>query len=85
MTNLKQTLANITGAIVDKPEEIVIVEKEDGDHVTLELSVAPDDMGKVIGKHGKIARAIRQIMKTAAGNCGKKITVSIKDEIEDAE
>ena len=85
MTNLKQTLANITGAIVDKPEEIVIVEKEDGDHVTLELSVAPDDMGKVIGKHGKIARAIRQIMKTAAGNCGKKITVSIKDEVEDAE
>ena len=54
---------------------IVIVEKEDGDHVTLELSVAPDDMGKVIGKHGKIARAIRQIMKTAAGHCGKKITV----------
>lgn len=85
MTNLKKTLANITGAIVDKPEEIVIVEKEDGDHVTLELSVAPDDMGKVIGKHGKIARAIRQIMKTAAGNCGKKITVSIKDEVEDAE
>ena len=85
MTNLKKTLANITGAIVDKPEEIDIVEKEDGDHVTLELSVAPDDMGKVIGKHGKIARAIRQIMKTAAGHCGKKITVNIKDEIEDVE
>ena len=85
MTNLKQTLANITGAIVDKPEEIVIVEKTDGDHVTLELSVAPEDMGKVIGKHGKIARAIRQLMKTAASNCGKKITVNIKDEIEDVE
>ncbi len=82
MTNLKETLANIAGAIVDNPDEIVIAEKTDGDHVTLELSVAPDDMGKVIGKHGKIARAIRQIMKTAAGNCGKKITVSIKDEIE---
>lgn len=82
MTNLKETLANIAGAIVDNPDEIVIAEKTDGDHVTLELSVAPDDMGKVIGKHGKIARAIRQIMKTVAGNCGKKITVSIKDEIE---
>ncbi len=85
MTNLKQTLAHIAGGIVDKPEEIVIAEKIDGDHITLELSVAPDDMGKVIGKHGKIARAIRQIMKTAASNCGKKITISIKDEIEVAE
>ena len=41
MTNLKDTLANITRAIVDKPEEIIIVEKEDGEHVTLELSVSP--------------------------------------------
>lgn len=85
MTNLKDTLANITRAIVDKPEEIIIVEKEDGDHVTLELSVAPSDMGKVIGKRGKIARAIRQLMKTAANNYGKKVTVNIKDEIDDAE
>ena len=46
---------------------------------------SPSDMGKIIGKRGKIARAIRQIMKTAAGNCGKKITIDIKDEIEDAE
>jgi predicted RNA-binding protein YlqC (UPF0109 family) len=85
MTNLKDTLANITRAIVDKPEEIVIVEKEDGDHITLELSVDSSDMGKVIGKRGKIARAIRQLMKTAANNCGKKVTVNIKDEIQDTE
>jgi predicted RNA-binding protein YlqC (UPF0109 family) len=78
MTNLKETLANITRAIVDQPEEIVIVEKEDGEHVTLELSVSPDDMGKVIGKRGKIARAIRQLMKAAAGTCGKHVTVEIK-------
>ena len=84
MTNLKDTLANITSAIVDKPEDIVIVEKEDCDHITLELSVAPADMGKVIGKRGKIARAIRQLMKTAANNCGKKVTVNIKDEILEA-
>lgn len=78
MTNLKQTLANITGAIVDKPEEIVIVEKTDGDHVTLELSVAPDDMGKVIGRHGRIARAIRMVVKAAANKSGKKATVEIR-------
>lgn len=85
MTNLKDTLANIVSAIVDNPEEIVIVEKDDGKHVMLDLSVAPSDMGKVIGKHGKIARAIRQLMKTAAGKCGKKVTVDIKDEIEEAQ
>ena len=85
MTNLKDTLANIVSAIVDKPEDIVIVEKDDGNHVKLDLSVSPSDMGKIIGKRGKIARAIRQIMKTAAGNCGKKITIDIKDENEDAE
>ena len=65
MTNLKDTLANIVSAIVDKPEDIVIVEKDDGNHVKLDLSVSPSDMGKIIGKRGKIARAIRQIMKKA--------------------
>ncbi len=85
MTNLKETLANIVSALVDEPASIVIVEKEDGNHVTLALTVAPADMGKIIGKRGKIARAIRQIMKTAATSCGKKVTVDIKDEVEDAE
>ena len=78
MTNLKKTLANITGAIVDKPEEIVIVEKEDGDHVTLELSVAPDDMGMGIGKGGRIAKAIRMVIKAAAADCPKKVNVDIR-------
>ncbi|MGN1095045.1 MAG: KH domain-containing protein [Eubacteriales bacterium] len=85
MTNLKDTLAGIVSAIIDNPDEITIVEKEDGDHVLLELSVASEDMGKIIGKHGKIARAIRQLMKAAAGVNGKKVTVDIKDEISDAE
>ena len=57
MTDLKQTLIDIAAAIVDTPEEVTVVSEEDGDTVNLTLSVAPDDMGMVIGRHGKIAKA----------------------------
>ncbi|MCQ2436562.1 MAG: KH domain-containing protein, partial [Clostridia bacterium] len=56
MIDLNTTLANIAKAIVDNPDEVKVIEKEsDERHVVLELVVAPDDMGKVIGKHGRIA------------------------------
>jgi predicted RNA-binding protein YlqC (UPF0109 family) len=51
---------------------------EDGDDVELVLTVAEDDTGMVIGRHGKIAKAIRQIMKVAATKAGKRVTVEIK-------
>ncbi len=79
MPELKQTLADIAKALVDDPESVVVAAQEDDGFVTLTLSVAPDDMGKVIGKHGKIANAIRMVMKSAANRIGKKITVDIKD------
>lgn len=79
MIDYKETLANIAKAIVDEPDMVSVTETENGSgHVTLELSVAPDDMGKVIGKHGRIAQAIRQIIKTASAGSGKKITVDIR-------
>ena len=78
MTDLKATLRNIAAAIVDSPDEVTVVENVDHDTVNLTLSVAPDDMGMVIGKHGKIAKAIRTVMKAAAGTCGKKVNVEIK-------
>ena len=79
MTDLKETLANIARAIVDSPDEVVVtVVEETETSVTLRLTVAPPDMGKVIGKHGKIAKAIRQLMKTAANIAGKKVTVDIE-------
>ena len=79
MTDLKGTLANIARAIVDSPDEVVVtVVEETETSVTLRLTVAPPDMGKVIGKHGKIAKAIRQLMKTAANIAGKKVTVDIE-------
>ena len=64
--------------IVDKPEEVVVTEEQDGNTLVLVLSVASDDMGKVIGKHGKIAKSIRRVMKSAAGNCGRRVDVEIR-------
>ncbi|MBS6446524.1 MAG: KH domain-containing protein [Clostridiales bacterium] len=79
MTDLKGTLANIARAIVDNPDEVTVIAAEETENsVTLKLSVAPSDMGKVIGKHGKIAKAIRQLMKAAANGTGKKVTVDIE-------
>ena len=76
--DLKQILTDIARAIVDTPDAVNVVENVDGDNVELILSVAEDDTGMVIGRHGKIAKAIRQIMKAAANTCGKHVTVEIQ-------
>ena len=79
MTDLKGTLTNIARAIVDNPEEVVVTVIEESENaISLKLSVATPDMGKVIGKHGKIAKAIRQLMKAAANGTGKKVTIDIE-------
>ena len=78
MADLKATLTDIAKAIVDSPDEVTVSQTEDENSITLVLSVAPDDMGMVIGKHGKIAKAIRSLIKAAAGNTHKKVNVEIK-------
>lgn len=78
MADLKQTLTDIAKAIVDNPEEVTVILSEDERSITLSLTVAPEDMGMVIGKNGKIAKAIRSLIKAAAGSCGKKVNVEIK-------
>ena len=78
MVDLKETLRNIATAIVDNPDEVVVVENETETSINLTLSVAPDDMGMVIGKKGRIAKSIRTIMKVAANAVGKKVTVEIQ-------
>ena len=79
MTDLKGTLANIARAIVDSPEDVVVTVTEESETtISLKLSVATGDMGKVIGKHGKIARAIRVVMKAIAKNDDRKVVVEIK-------
>lgn len=78
MADFKTILADMVKPIVVYPEDVVIVEEEKGDTVTLTLNVNPSDMGKVIGKHGKIARSLRLIMKAAATQSGKKVNVEIR-------
>ena len=78
MTDLKETLSGIAKAIVDSPDDVTVVEAVDGKRVNLTLSVAEDDMGMVIGKHGKIAKAIRTVMRAAANADGKDVNVEIK-------
>lgn len=78
MANLKTTLIDIAKAIVDSPDKVTVSESETENSITLVLSVAADDMGMVIGKHGKIAKAIRTLIKAAAANTGKKVNVEIK-------
>ena len=78
MTDLKETLHNIAAAIVDDPDSVVVTVNETETTLNLTLSVAPDDMGMVIGKGGRIAKAIRMVIKAAAADCTKKVNVDIR-------
>ncbi len=74
---MKKILIDIASAIVDKPEEVRVNERMDGTTLHLELSVAPDDMGKVIGKGGRIAKAIRTVMKASSTKNNQHVVVDI--------
>ena len=78
--DFKLILTNIARAIVDEPDAVKVeqIENEDENEIELVLTVAEGDTGMVIGRHGRIAKAIRQIMKAAASTCGKHVTVEIK-------
>ena len=78
MAELQKTLHDIAAAIVDSPEEVKVTCEEDDDTINMTLSVAPDDMGMVIGRHGRIAKAIRTVIKAAAAQCGKRVNVEIR-------
>ena len=65
---MKELVEVIAKALVDNPSEVVVSEKKDGRNIMIELHVAPSDMGKVIGKQGRIAKAIRSVVKAASIN-----------------
>ena len=74
---MKELLLYIARNLVDDPEAVSVTEVEGPQELTLELRVAPDDMGKVIGKQGRIAKAIRTVVKAAAVHEDKHIVVEI--------
>lgn len=76
---MKETLEILVKNLVDNKDKVEITEKVDNNDVTLELRVDSSDMGKVIGKQGRIAKAIRVLMKAYATKEGKKVNVEILD------
>ena len=74
---MKELVELIAMSLVDHPEEVVVYEKETEHAIILELKVAADDMGKVIGKQGRIAKALRSVVKAAASRGEKKVIVDI--------
>ena len=74
---MKDLVELIAKALVDHPDQVQVTEKETEKSIVIELRVAPEDMGKVIGKQGRIANAIRSIVKSAANREVKKVIVDI--------
>ena len=74
---MKELVEVIASALVDSPEDVVVTETEDEKQIVLNLTVAPEDMGKVIGKQGRIAKAIRTVVRAAGSKGDKKIMVDI--------
>ena len=75
---MKELVELIAKSLVDQPDMVVVTETADDNTINLELTVAPEDMGKVIGKSGRIAKAIRTVGKAAASKGDKKVIVDIR-------
>ena len=75
---MKELVETIAKALVDSPDEVVVTESETEREIVLQLHVAQEDMGKVIGKQGRIAKGIRSVVKAAASKCDKKVKVEIQ-------
>ena len=76
---MKELVETIAKALVDHPEEVVVTEKKDGADYLIELHVASSDMGKVIGKQGRIAKSLRSVVKAAASRENARADVEITD------
>ena len=74
---MKELIEFIAKSLVEHPDQVEVREYGTGDHIRLELSVAADDMGRVIGKSGKVANSIRMILRVAAEREGKQATLDI--------
>jgi Predicted RNA-binding protein (contains KH domain) len=75
---VKELVELIAKSLVDNPDSVVVTETSDDNTINIELTVAPEDMGKVIGKGGRIAKSIRTVVKAAASKGDKKVVVDIR-------
>lgn len=74
---MKELVRIIATSLVDHPDQVEVTEKESDKSIVIELKVAPEDMGKIIGKQGRIAKSIRSVVKAAASKDDKKVVVDI--------
>ncbi len=74
---MKELVEYIVKGLVDQPDQVVVTEIRRGNSITLELRVAPDDMGRVIGKGGRVANAIRSLLRVMAAKNGARVTLEI--------
>ena len=75
---MKDLVEIIARSLVEKPDEVTVTQREDDNAIVVELRVAQSDMGKVIGKQGRIARAIRSVLKAATPKDGKPVFLEIQ-------
>ena len=75
---MKELVEGIARTLVDYPDEVVVTDTDNGRELVLELKVASSDMGKVIGKQGRIAKAIRSVVKAAASKENKRVVLEIQ-------
>lgn len=75
---MKELVETIAKALVDSPDEVVVTETENDREIVIILHVADGDMGKVIGKQGRIAKAIRSVVRAAASKTDKRVKVEIQ-------
>ena len=76
---MRELIEFLARALVDEPDAVEVEEEEDGDRIIYHLYVADDDMGKVIGKQGRIANAMRDLLKVAATRQGTRASLEIGD------
>ena len=76
---MKEILETLIKSLVENTEEVTITEKEEGKTILFEVKVAETDMGKVIGRQGRVAKSIRTVMKSVAGKEHRKVVVEFLD------
>ena len=79
MERLEELLLFLARSLVEEPDQVEVSATEDGTRVDLELTVAPDDVGRVIGRQGRTIRAIRTVVKAASVNADRKVSVEIAE------
>ncbi|GAB4575065.1 MAG: KH domain-containing protein [Anaerolineae bacterium] len=75
---MKELVEYVAKSLVDDPSQVTVTEVETGNSVVLQLHVAPEDMGRVIGRNGRVANALRTLLRVQSAKLGKRITLDIE-------